>query len=79
MASTISLNINDDLLSRLRLQAAAHGCSIEDEAQHILLNALSAEPASPQLWVEAMRAGIVEGVDLDIPSRQSMREPPDFA
>ena len=45
MASITIRNLDDTLKSRLRIQAATHGRSMEDEARDILRSALSREPA----------------------------------
>lgn len=46
MASIAIRNLDDTLKSRLRIQAAMHGRSMEDEAGGILRSALSREPPS---------------------------------
>ena len=47
MASITIRNIEDSLKSRLRIQAAYHGRSLEDEARDILRSVLNREPARP--------------------------------
>jgi plasmid stability protein len=71
-------NIDDQLKARLRVQAAQHGRSMEDEARDILRAALSSEAAQAQSLVETIRARIepLGGVDLDIAPREPLREPP---
>lgn len=44
MATMTIRNIDDQLITCLRIQAALHGCSMENEAGNILRAALSAEP-----------------------------------
>ncbi len=78
---TIS-NIDDKLAQRLATRAAAHGRSMEAEAKDILSNALGGEPPQrvPGNLADAIRA-IVEpigGIDLELPIRQPVREPPRF-
>lgn len=70
-------NIDDRLKARLRVQAAQHGRSMEDEARDILRAALSAEPARTPSIVDAIRARIepLGGVNLEIASREPSREP----
>lgn len=77
MASMTIRNIDDRLKARLRVQAAQHGRSMEDEARDILRAALSAEPARTPSIVDAIRARIEPfgGVDLEIASREPSREP----
>lgn len=80
MATMTIRNIDDHLKARLRLQAARHGRSMEDEARSILRTALSTEPESGGSLYEAIRA-IAEplgGIDLELPAREPIREPPDF-
>jgi plasmid stability protein len=75
MATMTIRNIDDQLTARLRVQAAMHGRSMEDEARNILRTALLAEPASGQSLVDAIRARIepLGGVDLELPAREPMR------
>ncbi|MBK7673462.1 MAG: plasmid stabilization protein [Candidatus Accumulibacter sp.] len=75
MATMTIRNIDDQLKARLRVQAAMHGRSMEDEARNILRTALSAEPASGQSLVDAIRARIepLGEVDLELPAREPMR------
>jgi plasmid stability protein len=75
MATMTIRNIDDQLKARLRVQAALHGRSMEDEARNILRTALSAEPASGQSLVDAIRARIepLGEVDLELPAREPMR------
>jgi len=80
MASITIRNLDDELKARLRIQAAVHGRSMEDEARDILRTALNAEP-SPQrnLADEIHRLfAPLGGWDMDLPPREPMREPPTF-
>jgi plasmid stability protein len=56
MGSIIIRNLDDSLKSRLRLRAAVHGRSMEDEARDILLSALSRERPRPRSLAVAIRA-----------------------
>ncbi len=47
MASLTIRNLDDELKSRLRLQAAQHGWSMEQEAREILRRALQAHSSGP--------------------------------
>lgn len=81
MATTMTIrNIDEQLKKRLRVQAAMHGRSMEDEARDILRSALSTAPERGQSLVEAIRSRIspLEGVDLKLPPREAIRTPPDF-
>lgn len=79
MASITIRNLDDDLKQRLRLRAAEHGHSMEEEARGILRQALG-QPAIPRNLAAAIRARFAPlgGVDLELPPREPMREPPDF-
>lgn len=80
MATMTIRNIDDQLKARLRVQAAIHGRSMEDEARDILRAALSVEPVRGRSLVEAIRARIepLGGVDLDLPVREPIRDPMDL-
>jgi plasmid stability protein len=73
-------NLDDALKARLRVQAAVHGRSMEDEARDILRVALNTEPGPPANLAAAIRARLAPlgGVDLPEVPREPMREPPDF-
>ncbi|MGH6816530.1 MAG: FitA-like ribbon-helix-helix domain-containing protein [Hyphomicrobiaceae bacterium] len=80
-------HIDDTLTEWLRARAAGHGRSIAAEAHDILRQALRHEESAriattpmPGNLGEAIRA-IVEpigGIELDIPPREPIREPPKF-
>ena len=78
MASITIRNIDEPLKARLRVQAAIHGRSMEDEARDILRTALSREPVPPENLAAAIRARFAPlgGVDLPQVPREPMREPP---
>ncbi|MGE0748054.1 MAG: plasmid stabilization protein [Rhodospirillales bacterium] len=78
MATMTIRNIDDRLKARLRIQAAQHGRSMEDEARDILRAALSAEPARQASLVEAIRTRVAPlgGTDLELPARDPIRTPP---
>jgi plasmid stability protein len=77
MASMTIRNIDEKLKARLRVQAARHGRSMEDEARDILRAALSMEVARAPTLVDSIRARIepLRGVELEIAPREAMREP----
>lgn len=79
MASITIRDLSDDLKQRLRVQAAEHGRSIEEEARAILRAALT-EDTHPVNLAQAIRARFASlgGVELEIPPRKPMREPPSF-
>ncbi|MCU1736144.1 MULTISPECIES: FitA-like ribbon-helix-helix domain-containing protein [unclassified Pseudomonas] len=73
-------NVDEQLKARLRVQAALHGRSMEEDASYILRPALPVVSERSGSLVDAIRARIepLGGVDLDIVPREVMREPPDF-
>lgn len=81
MASMTIRNLDDGLKQRLRIRAAAHGRSMEDEARDILRAALSTDEVRPSNLAAAMRARIAPlgGVTLELPPREATRDVPDFS
>lgn len=77
MATMTIRNIDDQLKARLRVQAAMHGRSMEEEARDILRAVLSAEPVRSASLVGAIRARVepLGGIDLELPAREAIREP----
>ena len=81
MASITIRKLDDEVKTRLRIRAAENGRSMEEEARIILREAVDLE-AAPK---KGLGAAIHElfrpfgGVELDIPPREPMREPPGFA
>jgi plasmid stability protein len=68
-------NIDEALKRRLRVRAAHHGRSMEEEVRDILRAALSEEPRQPSL-LQSIRARLPEGgVDLEIPPREPAPDP----
>ena len=80
MASITVRNLDDDLKRRLRIRAAENGRSMEQEAREILRSALAVEAAPTMNLGTAIRERFAPygGVELDIPPRDPMREPPKF-
>ncbi len=80
MASITIRKLDDSLKSRLRIQAAVHGRSMEDEARDILRAALNREPTRPGNLAAAIRARFspLGGVELPVIPRDPMRTPPGF-
>ncbi|WP_449425126.1 FitA-like ribbon-helix-helix domain-containing protein [Rhodanobacter lindaniclasticus] len=76
-------NLDDDLKTLLRLRAARHGKSMEEEARSILRTALvgRVEDDSGAALYAAIRARVepLGGVELELPPREAQREPPDFS
>jgi plasmid stability protein len=78
MASLTIRNLDDPLKTRLRIQAAVHGRSMEEEARTILRAALNREAPRHGNLAAAIRACFTQsgGVDLELPPREAMRDPP---
>ena len=79
MASITIRNIDESLKSKLRLQSAEHGCSMEAEVRNILRQVLlpSTTPADFADRVHQRFAGLHPD-SLPIPDRQEVRTPPDM-
>lgn len=85
MASLTIRKLDDGVKARLRVRAAEHGRSMEEEARTILETAVRTRGAEkPRNLYDAIRdcmaeAGI-QGIELEIPPRSSSgREPVDFS
>ena len=82
MGSLTIRNLDDRIKTSLRVRAARHGRSMEEEARVILRGALAGEvEGTERNLVEQIRA-IFEplgGVDLELPPRDLARDPPDFS
>lgn len=81
MATLMIRQLDEKTKTRLRVRAAQHGRSMEAEAREILRSTLSgAPPAKGNNLVDAIRRRVAEfgGVDLKLPPRDPVREPPDF-
>jgi len=80
MASITIRNLEDPLKVRLRVRAAQHGRSMEDEARHILRAALTAERQTPTHLGESIRRRFAPfgGVELPEVDREPLRDPPDL-
>lgn len=83
MATMTIRNLDDEVKSRLRVRAAQHGRSMEEEARSILRAALAADAqANSGAALLADIRALVEsfgGITLDIPPREAQRDPPDFS
>ena len=78
MASITIRDLDERTKSRLRIRAAHHSRSMEDEARTILRNALSedAQPAKDLASAVRERFKPLGGVELVLAVREPMREPP---
>lgn len=83
MASLTIRNLDDEIKAQLRLQAARHGRSMEEEARAILRQSVSGSPSQPpregvgsRIHSHFARLG---GVELELPERTDPAEAPDLA
>jgi antitoxin FitA len=72
--------LEDNVKARLRIRAAHHGRSMEEEAREILKKALeSGQPVKENLAQSIHKLfAPLGGVDLTLPAREPMRRPPKF-
>ena len=81
MASITIRNLDEGIKAKLRIQAAQHGLSMEQEAREILRASLDRPTNSQGTFLQRIRSHFV-GLDVDeleIPPREPMRDPPDFS
>jgi plasmid stability protein len=81
MSSSITIrNLDDRVKRRLRIRAAERNRSMEEEARDILCQALAEQPRVPGNLADAIRELIepLGGVELELPPRGPLRDPPDF-
>ena len=78
MASITIRKLDERTKARLRVRAAHHQRSMEEEARNILRAALAEDPATPRNLADAIRRRFrpLGGIDLRLPAREPMREPP---
>ena len=79
MASITIRNLDDDIKRRLRVRAAEHGRSMEEEARDILRQVVG-QPSAPPNLGQAIHARFAAagGVDLPPTKRSAARPVPDF-
>lgn len=77
MAALTIRNVDDAIKQSLRIRAAQHGVSMEEEARRILREALVRVP-QPQPLGQRLKQRFAEAADADfeLPSRQISRTPP---
>jgi len=77
MASITIRNLDDEVKTRLRVRAASRGRSMEEEARSIIREAVERETNSADLATTLRdRFGPLGGVELEIPQRAPMPDPP---
>ncbi|MDH5675379.1 MAG: hypothetical protein OEZ06_24875 [Myxococcales bacterium] len=79
MGSITIRNLDDETKARLRLQAARHQRSMEEEARNLLREALLRPEQAPRSLADLARERFAPlgGLVLELPLRQPMREPPE--
>jgi plasmid stability protein len=82
MAALTIRNLDEQTKAQLRVQAARHGRSMEEEARTILKEAVGAKPLAPaaQGLGSRIHAHFAElgGVELHLPERSSQPAPAQF-
>ena len=80
MASITIRRLDETLKARLRVKAAHHGRSMEEEAREILRNSLASETPKELDLATAIRRHVlpVGGIELILPRREAVRKPPRF-
>jgi antitoxin FitA len=78
MASITIRRLDERIKARLRMRAAQHDRSMEEEAREILKAGLLTTPRKQSSLAESIRRKIeaAGGVDLELPARAPMRKPP---
>ena len=78
MASITIRKLDEKTKARLRVRAAQHGRSMEEEARTLLRSALRDDVTPGSNLADAIRARFrrLGGVDLGLPAREPIREPP---
>ena len=81
MASITIRNLDEEVRTRLRVRAAEHSRSMEEEVRIILREAVSDKHSGPRNLAKFTRECFAPlgGVELEMPPRGPMREPPDFS
>lgn len=80
MASITIRKLDEVTEARLRIRAARHGRSMEEEARRILQRSVAEEAAQEGNMAEAVRRRFAPfgGVELPLEPREPVREPPGF-
>ena len=80
MASITIRNLDEALKARLRVRAARHGRSMEDEAREIMRQVLAERDTGTRDLASSIRRRFskIGGVELDLPAREPLKEPPKF-
>ncbi len=78
MATLTIRKLDERTKARLRVQAARHGRSMEEEARRLLRTALAEDGTTAGNLADAIRARFqpLGGVELQLPAREPIRKPP---
>lgn len=78
MSSITVRNLDEGIKASLRLRAARHGWSMEQEVRHILQQTLAPEEANALSFAERVNRRFqgLQAQDLPIPARQPARTAP---
>ena len=81
MATLTIRQLDEKTKSRLRVRAAHHGRSMEEEAMEILRSSLTISPPGKGNLAEAIRRrfAVLGGIEFELPRRDAMRNPPHFS
>lgn len=80
MATITIRNLDDDLKNRLRIKAAIHGHSIEEEARLILERALASSSENRGLGTRIHKRFASDGgLELNLPERNAKARSADFS
>lgn len=80
MATLTIRKLDDEIKAGLRLRAAAHGRSMEEEARQILKQAVQSPGGNKGLGTRIHnRFAAFGGVELSFPKRNASRPSPDFS
>jgi plasmid stability protein len=80
MATLTIRQLDERTKARLRVRAARHGRSMEEEAREILRSALAGSRSPQKNLAQFVRERVarIGGVELELPPRGPLRQPPDF-
>jgi plasmid stability protein len=77
MATLNVRKLDKNAYEQLRLRAARHGVSMEEEARQIIYQAVSSPEKISSVFQKYF--GIQHGIDLTIPNKRKPHEPMDFS
>ena len=80
MATITIRKLDEKTKTRLRVRAAHHGRSMEEEAREILRSALTASPVAKENLADTIqrRFAAFGGLEFELPRRDAMRRAPGF-